>query len=285
MISGFLLINKKEGITTNSINNLVKKKLNIKKVGHIGTLDPFASGLVILAINEATKFIPYVDDTYKSYIGTIKLGEYTSTLDNTSEVIERKNVNKYSINEINSILNSFLGKSKQIPPRYSAKSINGVRAYDLARDNKEFELKEIDIEIKEISLIKYDEKNNTIKFSCVVSKGTYIRSLALDIAKKLNTTGHLISLVRETIGRYSLSNAINEEDISFTNIISIEEFIPFDIYEIDTRLYSFVKNGNQVNINSNSDYLLLTYKGKLMALYKKRYNNYVCERKINDEYL
>ena len=285
MISGFLLINKKEGITTNSINNLVKKKLNIKKVGHIGTLDPFASGLVIVAINEATKFIPYVDDEYKSYTSTIKLGEYTFTLDNTSEVIETKNVNKYSINEINSILNSFLGKSKQIPPRYSAKSINGVRAYDLARDNKEFELKEIDIEIKEISLIKYDENNNTIKFSCVVSRGTYIRSLGLDIAKKLNTTGHLISLVRETIGRYSLSNAINEEDISLTSIISIEEFILFDIYEIDNRLFYYVKNGNQVSINSSSEYLLLTYKNKLIALYKKSGNIYSCERLIKNEYI
>ena len=281
MLSGFLLINKKEGITTNSINNLVKKKLNVNKVGHIGTLDPFAYGILIIAINEATKFIPYVDDIYKSYIGTIKLGEYTSTLDNTSSVIETKKVSKYSINEINSILNSFLGKSKQVPPRYSAKSINGIRAYDLARDNIDFELKEIDIEIKEIKLINYDDKNNTIEFSSIVSKGTYIRSLALDIAKKLKTTGHLIKLVRNSIGKYNLSNAIKEEDISKTNIISIEEFIGYDIYVIDDTLYKYVSNGNKVHLKSSSDFLLLTYKGELIALYKKSDNIYVCERKIN----
>lgn len=281
MKNGFLLVNKKEGITTNSINNLVKKKLNVSKVGHLGTLDPFACGLVIIAINEATKFLPYVDDNYKSYIATIKLGEETSTFDNTSEIINNVKVRSYSNIEIINILKSFLGKSKQTPPKYSAKSINGVRAYDLARKNIDFKLKEIEIEIKEIELINYDRNNNTITFSALVSKGTYIRTLGIDIAKKLNTIGHLIYLNRDSIGRYKLDNAINEEDINTKSIIKIEDFFLFDKYNINDNEYKKVSNGNSLKLNSDKDKLFIFYKNELIALYSKNDNIYLCERKLN----
>ena len=281
MKNGFLLVNKKEGITTNSINNLVKKRLNVSKVGHLGTLDPFACGLVIIAINEATKFLPYVDDDYKSYIATIKLGEETSTFDNTSEIINNMKVRSYSNIEIINVLKSFLGKSMQTPPKYSAKSINGVRAYDLARKNIDFKLKEIEIEIKEIELINYDRNNNIITFSALVSKGTYIRTLGIDIAKKLNTIGHLIYLNRDSIGRYKLDNAINEEDINTKCIIKIEDFFLFDKYNINDNEYKKVSNGNCLKLNSDKDKLLIFYKSELIALYSKNDNIYLCERKLN----
>ena len=281
MKNGFLLVNKKEGVTTNSINNLVKKRLNVSKVGHLGTLDPFACGLVIIAINEATKFLPYVDDDYKCYIATIKLGEETSTFDNTSEIINNMKVRSYSNIEIINVLKSFLSKSKQTPPKYSAKSINGVRAYDLARKNIDFKLKEIEIEIKEIELINYDRNNNTITFSALVSKGTYIRTLGIDIAKKLNTIGHLIYLNRDSIGRYKLDNAINEEDINIKRIIKIEDFFLFDKYNINDNEYKKVSNGNCLKLNSDKDKLLIFYKSELIALYSKNDNIYLCERKLN----
>lgn len=281
MISGFLLINKEVGKSSNDINSIVKKRLNVNKVGHLGTLDPFASGLLIIGINEATKLFPYIDDKYKTYIAKLKLGETTSSLDNTTEIICKEKVVKITNKKINEVLNSFIGKTKQVPPKFSAKNINGQRAYNLARKNIDFDLNEIEIEIKDISLLHFDDINNIIEFKVTVSKGTYIRSLGYDIAKRLGSIGYLISLVRESIGRYNLNESVPVDLISQNNVISIEEFCGIELYEIDDQIINKVENGNQIKLNTNKELILVCYKGKTIALYEKSDNIYLCKRKFN----
>ena len=281
MNSGYILINKEKGVTTTNVDNYIKRIFNIKKVGHLGTLDPFASGLLIIGINEATKFFPLIEEDEKEYIASIKLGIETDTLDLTGNIINSIKPNKYTIEEINEVLNSFLGVSKQIPPKYSAVHIDGKRAYDLARDNIEFEIKERDIDIKEISLIKYIKEEDIIIFKCKVSKGTYIRTLGFDIAKKLNTTGHLISLERTSIGSYLINNSYKKEDISNDSIIPIYKFLNIDLFEINNESFKKVNNGNEIKILSDKKYLFLTHDKRLIALYTKSDNIYKCVRRLN----
>ena len=189
-MDGVLIINKPKGYTSHDIVNIVKKELNITKVGHAGTLDPMATGVLIILLGKATKLSNYLMDHDKEYIATLKLGKRTDTLDSEGQIIEEKEIPALSKENINEVLLSFLGKSKQIPPMYSAIKINGKKLYELARKGEEIERKEREIEIYEIEFIKLKEENNKvseIEFKVNCSKGTYIRTLCEEIAKKLGT--------------------------------------------------------------------------------------------------
>ena len=189
-MDGVLIINKPKGYTSHDIVNIVKKQLNITKVGHAGTLDPMATGVLIILLGEATKLSNYLMNHDKEYIATLKLGKRTDTLDSEGQIIEEKEIPALSKENINEVLLSFLGKSKQIPPMYSAIKINGKKLYELARKGEEIERKEREIEIYEIEFIKLKEENNKvseIEFKVNCSKGTYIRTLCEDIAERLGT--------------------------------------------------------------------------------------------------
>ena len=191
---------KPQFITSNKFLNQLKRKYNIKKMGFSGTLDPFACGSLIIASGQYTKLFPYLKKTPKEYIATLFLGAYSPSFD--IENIEKiENVKSFNKEEIKKVLNSFLGKQTQIPPKYSAKKIDGKRAYKLARENKEFTLKEIEIEIFEIELINYSHP--FITFRSLVSEGTFIRSLGKDIAKKLGCNGTLTYLERTKEGKFN----------------------------------------------------------------------------------
>ena len=242
-MDGFYLIDKPKGMTSRKVSDYVGKLLHTKKVGHIGTLDPFASGLLIVAVNKGCKAIPFVDDETKVYEATLKLGEKTSSGDLDGEVIEIKDVPTLDSSKIETVLNSFLGNKSQIPPMTSAIRVNGKRLYDLAHKGIEIERLPRIIHIFDISLISYDPIKQEIKFVTKVSKGTYIRVLGEDIAKELGTVGHLTNLIRLEVGNISIdeANEMNEN----MKIHSVYEILSkaMDVITLDKQSIEDMKNG------------------------------------------
>ena len=224
MITGALLINKEKGRTSRQEVNTVSRLLNEKKMGHIGTLDPFAEGLLIVLCGRATKISPFIEQLDKTYLAKLKLGQKTDTGDLEGNVIEETEVPLLERHQINEILQQFLGKSLQTPPKYSALKVNGERAYALARKNVDFELKQREIEVFEIGLVNFNGLDE-ITFICRVSKGTYVRALAEDIANRLGTVGHLIELTRVKIGKYSIENSVRAVDVKEENLISVDKML------------------------------------------------------------
>lgn len=180
-MDGILLINKPAGYTSHDIVGIVRKKLHTKKVGHCGTLDPDATGVLVVCVNKATKAIQFLMSDTKFYRATLSLGKSTDTYDASGKVLEEKEVGALSENQVIDVLNSFMGKSKQKPPIYSAIKVNGKKLYEYARNGEEVEIKERNIEIMMIKMISFS--NNEIVFDVKCSKGTYIRSLCVDIAQ------------------------------------------------------------------------------------------------------
>lgn len=201
-----LSINKPTGLTSFEVVKKIRKITGEKKVGHGGTLDPFAEGVLIIAIGrESTKKLNEFLFSNKEYNATLKLGEETDTLDLDGTVIKSKKVPKITINDINNVLNGFVGDINQTTPIYSARKISGIRLYKYARKNISIKTPINKITIFELSLISF--KNGLISFKVKCSKGTYIRQLAYDISIKLGTVGHLVSLTRTKVGEFTLENS------------------------------------------------------------------------------
>lgn len=186
-MNGVIVINKPKGYTSHDIVNVVRKKLNTKKVGHTGTLDPDATGVLPILIGTATKISKYLIEHKKTYIATVKLGYKTDTGDASGKVIkEDKHFQKIDKKDIENALNTFLGKREQVPPMYSAIKVNGKKLYEYAREGKKVEVKPREIEIYDICLEEYNN-NDEISFKVNCSKGTYIRTLCESVAEKLGT--------------------------------------------------------------------------------------------------
>ena len=188
-----IIVNKDSNMTSRDVINRLNKIFHTKKIGHTGTLDPIAQGVLVVCINQATKLCELLTATYKEYIAEIKLGILTDTLDITGKIIKEEETKKYTEEQIQNVLNSFLHKSMQEVPLYSAVKIKGKKLYEYARNNIDVKLPKRQIEIKKIELLSY--KKDLIKFKVLVSKGTYIRSLIKDICSKLNTIGSMNSLI------------------------------------------------------------------------------------------
>ena len=214
-LDGWLVINKDEGMTSRQVVNIVKKTLNVKKVGHAGTLDPLATGVLVLAVGKATKAIKYVMDGMKKYNFTIKWGCSTDTIDSEGKIISKSDA-KPNILKLKKIIKELVGKIEQVPPKFSAIKINGQRAYKLARNGQEFDLKSRIVFLKEIKIIEGESNKNKefTNFEIECGKGFYVRSLVRDICKKLNVDGHVINLKR-----------INSEPFSIKKSISIKDFL------------------------------------------------------------
>lgn len=220
-LNKILLVNKPEGLTSFQVVNKLKRMLNIKKIGHSGTLDKSATGLLVIGTGYATKLLHYLLLSDKAYVGTVKLGIVTDTCDKDGEVIETRSVKNISPGKIEKVVNSFKGFIDQFPPRYSALKINGKRASDLVREGKQVDLKSRKIEIKNINVENINEENETFDIIVECSKGTYIRSLARDIGEKLETGACLIALCRDKLGNFNLENAVTLEELE--SIISGEQ--------------------------------------------------------------
>ncbi|MBO5348930.1 MAG: tRNA pseudouridine(55) synthase TruB [Clostridia bacterium] len=214
-MDGILIINKPKNYTSNDIVNKVKKALNTK-VGHTGTLDPNATGVLPLLLGKGTKFSKYLINHDKKYIATLQLGIKTSTADVEGDVIEEKEVDTSVLESknINNVLKSFIGKQVQTPPIYSAIKVKGKKLYEYARNNIDVEIPKRNIEIYSINLIDMNPEKNELKFEVECSKGTYIRSLCEDIAENLNTVGYMKELQRAKAGEFEISQSITMEELS-----------------------------------------------------------------------
>lgn len=231
-LNGIIIINKPKGYTSHDVVAKVKKILNVKKVGHTGTLDPNATGVLPLLLNKGTKLSKYLIEHDKEYEVTLKLGIKTDTLDEEGDIIEEQYVNWNKLNKVEETLKSFIGKQNQIPPIYSAIKINGKKLYEYARKGETIEVKPREIEIYDIELQKVEKEKNQIKFKVSCSKGTYIRSLCSDIAKKLGTIGYMKELNRIKVGTFKIENSItieqlelNTEEILKEKVITIEKLL------------------------------------------------------------
>jgi len=203
-------IYKPVGWTSFGVVKKIRGITKEKKVGHGGTLDPFAEGVLIIGTGRDTKKLTGISSDYKSYTATLKLGEATNTLDVEGSITEKSDIPSLSTEMLESILKGFLGKQKQIPPMFSAKKIGGKKLYELARKNIEIEREPKEIEIKEIELVDFIKDKITFNVNC--SKGTYVRVLGYDIAKAIGTVGYLTKLVRNSVGSYSVDESMQIEE-------------------------------------------------------------------------
>ena len=268
MLSGSLLINKEIGLTSRQEVNNISRKLGEKKAGHIGTLDPFADGLLIVLLGSSTKISPFLEVMDKTYIATLKLGSKTNTGDLTGETIETKEIPELTKTKICKVLLGFLGKSTQIPPIFSALKVNGQPMYKYARKGIDIERKPREIEIFKIYLVSFEK--DEITFLAKVSKGTYIRTLGEDIAEKLGTVGHLTKLTRTEIGPYSLMNAKKSSEITEEDLIPISKMLGhLKSFLVEGELARKALNGMHFRLPINDETILLKDKDGIIALYKR----------------
>ena len=247
-VNGWLNVLKEEGQTSFSVSKSLKKKFKFKKLGHLGTLDPLAKGVLPIAIGEATKTINYINNNIKRYSFTIKWGEETNTCDREGEVLSESKIRPTS-KDINIIVNKFfIGKIYQVPPIFSAVKVNGVRAYSLARKKIEVKLKKKQIEIFKLE-VESPQKKDFCKFDIVCGSGTYIRSLARDIAKKLGTVGYAYEIIRTEDNMFRVYNSSSGEELWSYKMESAGSAPP-TIYEVNNKQYILVpayeKTGNKV---------------------------------------
>ncbi len=273
-MDGILVVNKPAGYTSRDVVNKISKILNTKKIGHTGTLDPIATGVLVLCIGKATKLVEILTSTEKEYIAEVTLGINTDTLDNTGNILEEQNA-QIDKEQIIETLNSMLGFYDQEVPIYSAVKIDGKKLYEYARENKEVELPKRTVEIKNIELlgdIKYEVNKTIFSFKCLVSKGTYIRSLIRDIALKLNTIGIMSNLKRTKQGIFSIDKSYDIESIENNNykIVSIADCLKnYKNVIVDDFLNTKIKNGAILkNIYNDDTIVFKDDNNNVLAIYK-----------------
>lgn len=269
-MNGVLLINKEEGYTSRDVVNIVSKKLQIKKVGHAGTLDPLATGLLVIGVGKATKILDLLTLDTKEYIATVKMGLATDTLDITGKVIQKKEDFTVNKEKIEKVFKKFLGTYLQTVPKYSAVKIKGKKLYEYARSEKEVVLPKRNVTIYSLSLLEYDMKKQEFTFKALVSKGTYIRSLISDIGNCLGIPCTMKKLVRTKSGKFNIQDSVKIND-KF-KVIPIRESLDFPIYQVnDLDLLKKVKNGNLVSLKKNLEPVILFVDSNQqeIAIYKK----------------
>jgi len=276
---GILLIDKPEGITSRQVDNHFQHLFHTRKVGHLGTLDPFATGLLIVAINEATKYMNFLPDEEKTYHARLVLGKATDSGDKTGQVIEEKPVPSLSEEKVNEVFKSFLGKGSQIPPMTSAIKVDGTALYKLAHQGKEIDREPRPIEIFKLNLLEL--KESEILFSCRVSKGTYIRVLGEDIAKALGTVGYLESLRRTAVGNVKIEQAIPLEKASQIDLLDPADYVEYKNIEVNDEVAKKVSNGVKLSFDTDEERVLIRYEGKALAVYEKEGEIYRCLRGLS----
>lgn len=276
-MNGILVIDKPKGYTSRDIVNIVGKKLGTKKVGHTGTLDPIATGVLVLLIGKSLKLTELLVSDNKEYIATIKLGIETDTLDSTGNVINRKPVNDISRDDVILVLDKFKGRIIQEVPKYSAVHVNGKRLYEYARNNMDVELPKREIMIEKLDLIG-DIINDEFSIRCLVSKGTYIRSLVRDIGRSLDNYGTMTELRRIKQGLFDIKDANTLEDIENGNYKIIDPINVLNIPKvvIDDDMIFKIKNGQVLKKFFEGEMVMILDKANnLLAIYKDMGNGYV----------
>ena len=263
-----IVVDKPYNWTSRDVVNKISHKFNMRRVGHLGTLDPIATGVLIVLLGEAVKLTDLVINDNKEYIATAKIGIETDTLDITGNVLNTSSVLPTK-REIESVLKTFLGKSMQEVPLYSSVKVNGRRLYDYARNNISVELPKREIEIFSIELLEYN--NDSFKFKVLVSKGTYIRSLIRDIGKKLNTYCTMSELRRTSQAGISIDNSYSLDDILNDNYksLSFNDLLKdYPSVTVDEYLEKKIKNGRPLENRYEYDRFIYQNKeGKVLAIY------------------
>ena len=267
-MDALLIVNKPKGLTSRDVVNELNHIFSTKKIGHTGTLDPNATGVLVCLIGKYTKLVESITSYDKEYIAEIKLGIKTDTDDITGNIVYEENSN-VTLDEIKKVLSTFPVSYNQQVPIYSAVKINGKKLYEYARENIDITLPKRKVNIYSLELLSF--KNNIITFKTKVSKGTYIRSLIQDICTNLNTIGTMNNLIRTKQGNFDIKDSYTLEEIEKGNykLLNIKEFLSYPIIELDDNLIKKVINGSTIpNIYSIIDKVIFTYKSKDIAIYE-----------------
>ena len=262
-MDGIILINKEKNMTSRDVVNMICKKYNTTKVGHTGTLDPIATGLMVICIGEGLKLVELLTNHDKEYIAKVRLGIKTDTYDITGNIIEESNNYKLDKDTLIKTLNSFNGEYLQEVPIYSSIKVNGKKLYEYAREGKAIELPKHLVKISNISLLDYNE--NSFTFKVEVSSGTYIRSLINDIGNMLNIPMTMEELKRTRVGIYKLDDASNIDNI---DIIPIDKAINIKKVEVNKGLLKKVSNGVRINNIYDENLIMFIYHEKAISIYK-----------------
>ncbi|RLL45357.1 tRNA pseudouridine(55) synthase TruB [Oceanobacillus piezotolerans] len=279
-MNGILPLWKPKGYTSHDCVMKIRKWYKTKKVGHTGTLDPEVEGMLPICIGQATKIVPFLTDTRKTYIATVQLGLSTDTEDATGEVIEEMKIDRIPTEEeVDDVLQSFLGTTKQIPPMYSAVKVNGKKLYEYARENKKVERPVREIVVYEIE--RLSKVNTSFRFRVICSKGTYIRTLCVDIGKKLGYPAHMSHLVRTETGSFTEKNAItfdmiedavekNKQEELLSPMIKGLDHLGF--WQVDNMIKRRVLNGQKLTrpqeIMSNDPFVIIDEQQRVIAIYQ-----------------
>lgn len=292
-MDGIFNIYKEKGFTSHDVVAIVRRTIHMKKVGHTGTLDPDAEGVLPVCVGKATKLSDVIMDGRKSYRAMLRLGITTTTEDASGEVLETKEVD-FNEEKIREVVGSFIGKLEQVPPMYSAVKVNGKKLYELAREGKEIERKSRTIEVYDIRIRQFLPPDR-VEIDVDCSKGTYIRTLCSDIGKALGCGGHMAELLRTRTGAFSLENAIKldelkalaEQEKAEEVLLTMEEALEdFPMVKVSEKSQKFLYNGGKIQERFLTEKPAVLTEGEIVATYdhennpvglyeiKKEENNY-----------
>ena len=276
---GFLNVYKPAGITSHDVVARLRRVTKIKQIGHTGTLDPFAEGVLPICIGKATRLIEYLNDD-KAYVGTVKLGSSTTTYDTEGEGVNFSD-KKVDLNEIETALEKFRGEIEQLPPVYSAIKVNGKKLYEYAREGKEVKIEPRRVNISKLEVVDFEYPHLSLRIEC--SKGTYIRSIANDLGEELGTYGHLIKLVRVKAGDFEINEAIKLDDLDTLEAVQKSLIYPlanlhFPKYELNEKEKAIISNGGSIKADVENSLVCLTFQGVLCAVARATEGVLKCEK-------
>lgn len=280
---GFLNIYKPKGLTSHDVVARLRKITKVRQIGHTGTLDPFATGVLPICIGKATRLIEYLDDD-KEYLATVQFGKNTTTYDLEGEITATFD-KKVTEEDVKNTLKDFEGEISQIPPIYSAIKVNGKKLYDYARQGQDIEIKPRKVTISKIELKEFDKTSQSAKITVACSKGTYIRSIAYDLGAKLGCGGYLTALERTKAGKFQVNSAIKLEDLTevsqiIENLINPLDMLNIPIHNLSENERERVSHGMSI-CNSDfpdSDIVILSYGGRIYAIGKVEQNKILVKK-------
>lgn len=276
-MNGILAIYKEKGYTSRDVVNVLSRELGTKKIGHTGTLDPIATGVLVVCIGDGLKLVELLTNHDKEYIAKIKLGIETDTLDITGNVLKKEAIRDYSKEEVEDALKGFVGKIKQEVPKYAAIKVNGKKLYEYARNGEDVELPVRDIEVYDLKLAS-DIVNGEFYIKCHVSKGTYIRSLIRDIGKSLDTVATMVELERTRQGDIGLENTYTLDDIRYGmfSMMEIRDVVNLPEVVVDKDMERKIRNGRVLDKFFDDDMVMvINGDDELVAIYQRIDDNKV----------
>ena len=278
---GFLNVYKPAGKTSHDIVAILRKVTGVKQIGHTGTLDPFAEGVLPTAVGKATRLIEYLEDD-KAYEAVIQLGASTATYDTEGEITAQSDKIP-DLEEIETALKFFRGEIEQIPPMFSAVKVNGKKLYEYARKGEQAEVKPRKVCISELKILNYDKASRKLEVHIECSKGTYIRSIANDLGERLGAYAHLIKLVRVKAGAFSIDNSVKLEEIDTAEKVLAVLIPPLKVlnypeYELNDTEKKKVANGMGFFVNMPDGTVILTYKNTVSAVANIQQNQLKCTK-------